>query len=76
MKGDVHTNMIEGCFSILKRGINGIYQHVSKKHLQRYLQEFDFRYNTRKTDDATRTVMALSCIEGKRLMYQDPSKTL
>lgn len=70
VKGDVHTNTIEGYFSILKRGINGVYQHVSKKHLQRYLQEFDFRYNMRKVDDSTRTVDTLSCIEGKRLMYR------
>ena len=76
MKGDVHTNTIKGYFSILKRGINGIYQHVSKKHLQKYLQGFDFRYNTKKTDDATRTVMALSGIEGKMLMYRDSSKIL
>ena len=73
VKGDVHTNTIKGYFSILKRGINGVYQHVSRKHLQRYLQEFDFRYNTRKEDDATRTAAALSCIEGKRLMCRAPS---
>ena len=76
VKGDIHTNTIEGYFSILKRGINGVYQHVSKKHLQRYLHEFDFRYNTRKTDDETRTMAALSCIEGKRLMYRDSSITI
>lgn len=73
VKGDIHTNTIEGYFSILKRGINGIYQRVSKKHLQKYLHEFDFRYNTRKVDDAARTTAALSCIEGKRLMYRDSS---
>ena len=76
VKGDVHTNTIEGYFSILKRGINGVYQHVSKKHLQRYLHEFDFRYNTRKVDDATRTTAALSSIEGKRLMYRDSSNVV
>ena len=71
VKGEVHTNTVEGYFSILKRGINGVYQHVSKKHLQRYLYEFDFRYNTRKVDDAERTVAALSQIEGKRLIYKE-----
>jgi hypothetical protein len=44
VRGDVHTNTIEGFFSILKRGVYGTYQHVSEAHLQRYLSEFDFRY--------------------------------
>ena len=70
VKGDVHTNTIEGYFSILKRGINGVYQHVSKKHLHRYLNEFDFRYNMRKIEDSNRTVAALGGIEGKRLTYR------
>ena len=47
VNGDIHTNTIEGYFSILKRGIIGIYQHVGKNHLHRYLAEFDFRYNNR-----------------------------
>lgn len=50
-KGDVTTNRVEGYFSILKRGINGVYHHVSKEHLHRYLAEFDFRYNHRKEKD-------------------------
>ena len=46
----IHTNTVEGFFSILKRGIYGVYQHVSEAHLHRYLTEFDFRYNSpRKT---------------------------
>ena len=47
VRGDAHTNTAEGYFSILKRGIYGIYQHVSEEHLHRYLAEFDFRYNHR-----------------------------
>jgi hypothetical protein len=47
VRGDVHTNTFEGYFSILKRGINATYHHVSQKHLKRYLAEFDFRYSER-----------------------------
>jgi transposase-like protein len=65
-----HTNTIEGYFSILKRGINGVYQHVSQQHLKRYLGEFDFRYNERKSSDFERTTKALKGIEGKRLTYR------
>jgi transposase-like protein len=71
VRGIVHTNTVEGYFSILKRGINGIYQHVSKHHLHRYLSEFDFRYNLRKVSDNERTVSALRAMEGKRLYYRD-----
>ena len=73
VRGNVHTNTVEGYFSILKRGIIGVYHHVGKQHLHRYLSEFDFRYNGRKIDDAERSVLALCGIEGKRLMYQDSS---
>jgi transposase-like protein len=72
VRGDVHTNTIEGYFSILKRGLNGVYQHVSKEHLKRYLSEFDFRYTYREKngyDDIQRTNIALKGIEGKRLTY-------
>jgi transposase-like protein len=76
VRGDIHTNTVEGYFSILKRGINGVYHHVSQKHLKRYLAEFDFRYNERSAlgvDDKVRTTKALSGIVGKRLMYKDSS---
>src|SRR5918911_339129 len=68
----VHTNTIEGYFSIFKRGMKGIYQHCSEYHLHRYLAEFDFRYNTRIRlgyDDAQRTLIAVKGIAGKRLTY-------
>ncbi len=45
VKGNIHTNMIEGYFSLLRRGINGVFHHVNEKHLHMYLSEFDFRYN-------------------------------
>jgi transposase-like protein len=74
VRGDVHTNTIENYFSVLKRGLNGVYQHCSKQHLKRYLGEYDFRYNHREKlgyDDLARTNIALKGIEGKRLLYRD-----
>jgi transposase-like protein len=74
VRGDVHTNTAENYFSILKRGINGVYHHVSEAHLPRYLAEFDFRYNHLARDgysDADRTRIALSMVAGKRLRYAD-----
>ena len=68
--GFMHTNTVEGYFSILKRGIVGVYHHVSQQHLKRYLGEFDFRYNTRKNTDSERAIEALKGIVGKRLTYR------
>lgn len=73
VRGKAHTNTIEGYFSILKRGINGTYHHVSQQHLRRYLGEFDFRYNERMAlgvNDSERAAKALKGIEGKRLTYR------
>lgn len=73
VRGDAHTNTIEGYFSIMKRGINGVYHHVSPHHFKRYLAEFDFRYNERaalEVDDFARTVKALFGAKGKRLTYK------
>jgi transposase-like protein len=69
VRGRIHTNTIEGYFSILKRGLRGVYQHVGKRHLRRYVGEFDFRYNNRDISDDERTAVALKGIEGKRLLY-------
>jgi transposase-like protein len=71
-EGDVliSTNTIEGYFSILKRGINGVYHHVGKQHLHRYLSEFDFRYNSRHSNDGERSLLAIKKVTGKRLMYR------
>lgn len=71
--GDVHTNTVEGYFSIFKRGMRGVYQHCSEKHLHRYLAEFDFRYSNRSrlgVEDEARTERALKGIKGKRLTYR------
>ena len=75
-RGIVTTNTIEGCFSIFKRGMIGTYHKCGVQHLQRYANEFDFRYNTREKlgfDDMQRTIEALKGISGKRLMYQRPN---
>ena len=75
--GPVHTNTVEGYFSIFKRGMKGVYQHCSEKHLHRYLAEFDFRYNNRKAqgvNDDERTRQTLRGIAGKRLTYRGPSR--
>jgi len=72
-RGPVHTNTIEGFFSIFKRGMKGVYQHCGEKHLHRYLAEFDFRYSNREANgfnDADRSQEALRGITGKRLTYQ------
>jgi len=73
------TNACENYFSVFKRGMRGVYQHCSEKHLHRYLSEFDFRYNERSAhgvDDATRTVKALKGIAGKRLTYRRTNEAL
>jgi transposase-like protein len=68
--GWIHTNTAESSFALLKRGITGIYHAVSKKHLPRYVSEFDFRWNTRKMNDGDRTVAAIQGAFGKRLDYR------
>ncbi|UNK81291.1 IS1595 family transposase [Sphingopyxis granuli] len=70
---ELHTNTIEGFFSIFKRGMNGVYQHCQEKHLHRYLAEFDFRYTNRQAlgcNDGDRADKLLAGIVGKRLTYQ------
>ena len=71
----IHTNTIEGSFSIFKRGMKGVYQHCGEAHLHRYLAEFEFRYNYRVRngyDDGARTIEAMRGIVGKRLQYRSP----
>ncbi len=70
-RGPVHVNTAERYFANLKRGVYGVYHHVSEAHLHRYLSEFDFRWNARDVSDGKRTLSALLQIEGKRLMYAD-----
>ena len=74
-RGDVTTNSVEGFFGIFKRGMTGIYQHCSEAHLQRYLDEFTFRYSNRirrGVDDTQRAAMAIRGADGKRLTYGGP----
>lgn len=76
-RGEIHTNTIEGFFSIFKRGMKGVYQHCSKEHLHRYMAEFDFRYSNRaakEISDALRADIALTGIVGKRLTYETVGK--
>lgn len=70
---DAYTNNIEGFWSILKRGLTGIYNHTSKKHLQRYVNEFCFRYNTRDFDDVSRFNLLL-CNSNYRITFQSLTK--
>jgi transposase-like protein len=73
VRGDVTTNTVEGFYSIFKRGMKGVYQHCSEKHLHRYLAEFDFRYSNRVAlgvDDEARAARALKGGVGKRLTYR------
>jgi len=75
-RGEVHTNTIEGYFSIFKRGMRGIYQWCGEKHLHRYLAEFDFRYTNRQANgfnDSDRADKLLAGIAGRRLTYQTAS---
>ena len=72
--GPIHSNTVEGYFSIFKRGMKGVYQHCSEKHLHRYLAEFDFRYNHRESvgvGDEDRATSALRNATNKRLTYRE-----
>jgi ISXO2-like transposase domain len=66
------VNTVEGFFSLLKRGVYGTFHSISKQHLNRFLTEFDFRYNARKIEDGERTALAIQGAEGKRLTYKKP----
>ena len=71
----IHSNTVEGYFSIFKRGMKGVYQHCDEAHLHRYLAEFEFRYNNREAhgiNDGERSQQALRGIIGKRLTYGGP----
>jgi len=74
-RGEITTNTVEGYFSIFKRGMKGVYQHCAKRHLHRYVAEFEFRYNNRSAmgvEDNERMRAALAGAKGKRLTYQQP----
>lgn len=67
---DIHSNTVESVFSLLKRGVYGTYHSISRRHLPRYLGEFEYRWNTRWMDDGNRTFLAVKKSEGKRLVYR------
>ena len=72
-RGNATTNNVEAFFSVLKRGLIGTFHHIGEQHLQRYMSEFDFRYNYRSAlgvEDAERTDYLLKGISGKRLTYR------
>jgi len=71
---DIHSNSVEGVFSLLKRGIYGTYHSVSAKHLGNYLNEFEFRHNARRVDDGERIAKAIKSADGKRLTYEQAVK--
>jgi hypothetical protein len=70
----VFTNTAESFFALLKRGVIGSFHHVSKEHLDRYCDEFSFRWNHRSVTDSDRTAIALRQTKGKRLTYKQPIK--
>lgn len=72
VRGIIHVNFAESCFSLLKRAILGTHHHVSRQHITRYLREHEFRWNLRKASDGDRTVAAIAGARGKRLLYQAP----
>jgi hypothetical protein len=72
VRGNIHTNNIEAFWSLLKRGVVGTFHQVSKQHLQRYCDEFAFRWDGRKMTDMERRTAALMQTEGKRLMFKQP----
>jgi len=68
---DIHSNTIESVFSLIKRGVMGTFHSVSRKHIPNYLNEFEFRWNTRKLNDGDRISRAVKQVEGKRLEYRE-----
>lgn len=73
VREDVYTNTAEGFFSLLKRGINGVYHHVGRGHLGRYCDEFSFRYNNRHVSDGERAALLVEGADGRRLTYEQPA---
>lgn len=74
VRGDAHVNTAESFFALLKRGLNGIYHSVSRKHLHRYVAHAEFLYNHRELEDGERAVAAIRAAEGKRLLYKWPGR--
>lgn len=70
VRGEAHTNTVEGYFSLFKRGVHGVFHHIGHHYIDQYLSEFDFRYSTRETTNGERTVVGLKKVAGKRLMLR------
>ena len=70
----MYVNTAESWIALLKRGIVGTFHHVSEQHLDRYVDEFTFRFNNRSMGDGERMVKAIKGTEGKRLFYKEPIK--
>jgi len=68
---DIHSNTVESVFSLLKRGVMGTFHSVTRKHLPNYLNEFEFRHNTREMNDGDRVAAAIRKVQGKRLEYRE-----
>lgn len=75
VRGRVHSNTVEGFFSLFKRGIIGTFHHVGTEHLDKYCNEFAFRYSTRHVSDGERANQIFKASEGKRLTYKQPAST-
>lgn len=73
VRGTVHSNTVEGFFSLLKRGIVGTFHHIGTEHLEKYCNEFAFRYSWRQVSDGERAFRLLKGAEGKRLTYRQPA---
>ncbi len=71
-RGEAHVNTMESFWALLKRGLGGVYQHVSEDHFPKYLDEFAFRFNSRKDNDGDRFLSLLRQVQGKRLLYKQP----
>lgn len=70
VRGEFHTNSVEGFFGMMRRGLRGIYHNVSRAHLHRYLSEFEFRHNHRLLSDGERLVKAIKAANHKRITYR------
>lgn len=74
VRGNAHTNTVEGYFALFKRGVHGTFHHIGHQYIDQYLAEFDFRYNHRAVTDGERTIVGLKKVEGKRLMLHRPMR--
>jgi transposase-like protein len=75
VRGNVHTNTVEGFFSLFKRGVIGTFHHIGTEHLEKYADEFAFRYSFRKVSDGERAERIFKNSEGKRLTYKQPASS-